>query len=232
MFCSGFLDKKEGLKSQWKSSLRGIALICIEFYIDGEIQDLDTTRSDTRLSGDLDWQIVSIPISAGEHTLVFEYTKDGSVSSNSDSVWVDDVTLPLSTEPSATEFYSDWADDYGLGNDLNVDSDQDGMSDLLEYAVGTDPTENGTSVLSVSSMIDDDLEYFTLTIPQRKDAAARGLEYIVRRSTDLQEWSEVGVEPVVTEPINSEFDQVTYRVSSPIHLEEKVFLKFDVSITE
>jgi hypothetical protein len=58
----------------------------IHFYIDG-VEKLVN-------SGVVDWTRVAYPVSAGNHVLKFTYSKDGSVSSNSDCAWVDEITLP------------------------------------------------------------------------------------------------------------------------------------------
>jgi len=44
-------------------------------------------------SGETTWEAVSIPISSGAHEIRFEYSKDGSVSSNRDKVWVDNLSF-------------------------------------------------------------------------------------------------------------------------------------------
>ena len=58
----------------------------LEFYIDGVLQN--------RWSGELDWAVVSFPISAGTHTLLWRYVKDAFVSSGGDAAWIDAVSLP------------------------------------------------------------------------------------------------------------------------------------------
>jgi hypothetical protein len=58
----------------------------LQFYIDSVLQN--------SWSGELDWVVVSFPISAGTHTLLWRYVKDGSVSSGSDAAWIDRVQLP------------------------------------------------------------------------------------------------------------------------------------------
>lgn len=45
-------------------------------------------------SGNLDWTRVALPVSVGNHTFLFQYTKDGSVSSGYDCAWVDLISLP------------------------------------------------------------------------------------------------------------------------------------------
>ena len=45
-------------------------------------------------SGVVGWTRAAYPIAAGSHTLKFSYSKDGSVNSNEDCAWIDNVTLP------------------------------------------------------------------------------------------------------------------------------------------
>jgi hypothetical protein len=57
----------------------------LQFYIDGALQgSWSGSGSD---SGE------SYPVAAGEHVFEWRYVKDGSLSSGSDTVWVDDITL-------------------------------------------------------------------------------------------------------------------------------------------
>ncbi|MBN1391288.1 MAG: hypothetical protein JW947_00620 [Sedimentisphaerales bacterium] len=56
------------------------------FYIDGSPRVMD-------LSGELDWSEMSLNFSAGVHTFKWAYYKDGSGSSGSDCVWLDNISL-------------------------------------------------------------------------------------------------------------------------------------------
>ena len=51
-------------------------------------------------SGLVDWKVVTFPVSAGSHTLTWEYNKDFANSANLDAAWLDDLSLPLSIEAS------------------------------------------------------------------------------------------------------------------------------------
>ena len=62
------------------------------FSVDGDILG--------EWSGLMDWHVVSYPLSAGEHTLKWQYLKDFANSANSDSVWIDHLSLPLSISGS------------------------------------------------------------------------------------------------------------------------------------
>ncbi|MCD4744892.1 MAG: hypothetical protein K8R58_01170, partial [Bacteroidales bacterium] len=58
----------------------------LRFYIDDEQIE--------RWSGEVTWEQVSYPVSAGIHTFKWAYTKDGSVSSGDDCVWIDFIDFP------------------------------------------------------------------------------------------------------------------------------------------
>jgi hypothetical protein len=57
----------------------------LEFWVDGVMQQ--------EWSGINAAQMASYPVAAGNHTFEWRYTKDGSVNSGSDRVWVDDIML-------------------------------------------------------------------------------------------------------------------------------------------
>ncbi|MFT6398049.1 MAG: cysteine-rich repeat protein [Bradymonadia bacterium] len=57
----------------------------LEFYIDGALQD--------DWDGTNDWAEAAYPLTAGIHVLRWRYEKDGSLSSGSDTVWVDDIRV-------------------------------------------------------------------------------------------------------------------------------------------
>lgn len=59
----------------------------LTFYIDGVAQG--------SWSGEVPWSIVSYAITAGTHTIMWEYSKDEGVAGGSDTAWVDEVSLPL-----------------------------------------------------------------------------------------------------------------------------------------
>lgn len=76
---------------------------CLYFMIDGNIKGLDGSCSGYGIgpiSGEWPFNgYVPIPITAGTHTLRFEYRKDtfNNYSSGQDAAWIDELTLPLAT---------------------------------------------------------------------------------------------------------------------------------------
>jgi hypothetical protein len=51
----------------------------------------------TSISGEVDWQEVSVGLSAGAHTLEWKYIKDGAVSEGQDAAWLDDLSIDEGT---------------------------------------------------------------------------------------------------------------------------------------
>jgi len=60
----------------------------LRFFVDGEEKG---SWSGTTASG---WQLFSMPIAAGSHTLRWSYEKDGAISVGQDAAWIDAVVLP------------------------------------------------------------------------------------------------------------------------------------------
>jgi len=59
----------------------------LEFYIDGVRKG--------RWSGITNWEHVSSPVTAGTRIFEWAYSKDGSISTGSDSAWIDEIAFPL-----------------------------------------------------------------------------------------------------------------------------------------
>ncbi len=91
----------------------------LSFAIDGQVVG--------SWSGEVAWGMVSFPITAGDHTLSWHYTKDGAGVAGADSAWIDAVQLPwaaASTAESARDLNADgradilWRHDGNGGNSL------------------------------------------------------------------------------------------------------------------
>ncbi len=66
----------------------------LKFYIDGVLQN------SPGWSGEVNWTQASYNLAVGTKVLKWEYYKDGSVSTNSDCAWIDDIVFPASHVPS------------------------------------------------------------------------------------------------------------------------------------
>ena len=74
----------------------------LSFYIDDDLVG--------SYSGEINWIKSSFNLSAGPHTFLWKYEKNGSVSSGNDAAWVDYIIFPeLISEPIiSTEFLPNW----------------------------------------------------------------------------------------------------------------------------
>lgn len=107
------------------------------------------------------------------------YGSDGAL--NSPDVT---VTLTVTGEPSA---YYSWKSgiSWGAGDDDSAsgDPDQDGVENLMEYALGLDPLVAGRDGLPVLTANGDDYDYSFNNVRE-------GITYRVQLSTDLVSWSD------------------------------------------
>jgi hypothetical protein len=66
----------------------------LRFYMDGTLKNT--------WSGAVTWAQIGYPVTAGQHTFRWSYSKDGSVSQGSDTAWLDDICLPEGSVLAAT----------------------------------------------------------------------------------------------------------------------------------
>ena len=128
--------------------------------------------------------------------------------------------------------YSVWISGYSVGelNGMTDDADGDGLVNLVEFALGGDPSspdsgDNG-HVPEFSIVPDGGTNWLTYVYAKRTAADSLGLNYHVERATDLVagDWTNVNVEVVGAGTlIPGEFDSVTNRVQ--IDTEPQQFLK-------
>ena len=99
---------------------------------------------DTELSnwsGNISWTQASYPVSAGQHTYTWTYTKDQSVSSGQDCAWIDYVSLPAARVMAGT-----------AGNDITVCQGE--QAQIVGYAIYYQSLAWSTS--GDGSFLDDD----------------------------------------------------------------------------
>ncbi len=129
--------------------------------------------------------------------------------------------VQISGTPAATSPYDQWALGYGLaGSDAwnSADHDSDGMNNLVEYALGGNPThaDATTKLPTIAVIADAGADWLEYVYRRRNDAGARGLVYTVQTSTHLDSsgWNTDGVIPIRSVPVDAGFDAVTLRISA------------------
>jgi Metallo-peptidase family M12/FG-GAP-like repeat/Calx-beta domain len=117
-------------------------------------------------SGESDWALVSIPVTAGVHVIKFSYTKDNDVASGQDAAWIDNLTLPPNMSGKLGDFNGD------------------GKSDLLVQSTTGTTTAwllNGTAIASAVNLITSDPGW---TTTHTADFNGDGKTDILWRHTD------------------------------------------------
>ncbi len=152
-----------------------------------------------------------------------------SVSAQSDK----DLTFYVNTGEStvtATQLYVTWAGVNGANAaDMLDDTDFDGMSELLEYALGGNPTTNdATTILPVAT---EDGGWMYYVYNRRDDAVNRGLTYSVLSTTDLIFGPITNAtEFVAAAAAEGGFESVTNRISTAT--EGKQFMGLEVELAD
>lgn len=89
------------------------------FLIDGEAQ------IDDGISGTVSWTERTYNLTAGSHTLIWRYKKDGSGDSGDDCYYVDDITITNLVGAASWETYDAPSSPYVLDDDGNIDAETD-----------------------------------------------------------------------------------------------------------
>ena len=144
-----------------------------EFYIDGS--------SRIRESGEVGWgYFFEDSLSNTNHTFEWRYAKDASRIEGADRAWVDKVSFDQDGG------YLEWSSNNNASEDGTIDSDGDGIIDLVEYLVaGSRFTENMSRYIKLDL---NSREFILLRDSSRADLIIRLLV-----SEDLENWAPVAV---------------------------------------
>ena len=108
------LTQESSLSFKWKVSSES-NYDYLYFCVDNS----SCTRSSgytQRISGTVDWTTVNTNLSSGAHTLHWGYGKDGSVSSGSDTGWVDDISITYGSADNKSHLFVSGSINIGASN--------------------------------------------------------------------------------------------------------------------
>jgi hypothetical protein len=214
----------------------------------------------TTMSGSDDFTLTASPTapvagSGGTTTFTIRFAptsagvKNASISlPNNDS---DEHPFVIQFSGTGTTPYLLWAADQGLtpGNIASdLDPDQDGSNNLLEFALGGDPEVAGNSgVSSLQTQVIGGDQVMTYTITTRSGttfaagtnnslvATKDGITYRMEASTTLSTWDQSVQEVIPAMPGNlpanppTGYEYHTFRTSGAIGSASKIFLHLKVS---
>jgi hypothetical protein len=103
------------------------------------------------------------------------------------------LSVELTVAAAATDIIADRKIALNKANLLSAveDADADGMSNLLEHALGSDPVSNGSTHAPIVDSVEDGSGDTFVSFSYSENKSAIGITYIVERSTDLKTWEPV-----------------------------------------
>jgi hypothetical protein len=135
----------------------------------------------------------------------------------------DGLSATLKVIPQTQTPYVEWVSEYGLTDTngtaaLTADPDNDGRNNLVEYALGGDPTNSAVSGHAVTACICEvsGTNWFESVHFERVDKEARGLSYELERIDDLAQtnWVSTGFVDGGSGAYDAEFNVVTNLVEA------------------
>ena len=146
---------------------------------------------------------------------------------------MDYVSFLVSGNGSPIDGYNDWASGWGVDiGGPDIDHEPDGISNLLEYALGGDPTSNDASSILPTWITGEDggSKWLYYSYKRRTDATDRGLSYKVYSGDDLTTGLTDEVAPWNVSPPSGGFETATHRI--PTDGAPKGFMQLEVELEE
>ena len=128
------------------------------------------------------WTQVSVPLTAGSHTIVWSFERDSSGAFGSDAAWIDDVVLPPLAASGSLQFGSATASVNEVSNAVTLNVTRTGGSSgvaSVTYATANGTATAGSDYAAQSGMLtwaDGDAGNRTVTIPIYNNAPAESAE--------------------------------------------------------
>jgi hypothetical protein len=135
--------------------------------------------------------------------------------------------------------FSSWASSYGLTGAaaaMTADPNNNGLSNLLEYALGLDPTAIGGSLgTSTGIVVENGSKYLTLSYTRPTGPETRtDITYTPQRASSLtlQDWSSAAADvvPYGIVPGPGSLETVTVRSTHPLSTTNREFLRLNVTL--
>ena len=167
---------------------------------------------------------LSVNTGAVTYTPATNYSgTDGFTFTASDGLLASTGTVSIAVTPPP-DAYTQWAIGYGILGAKTSDYDGDGAPNLLEYALGGNPSDRAdrghAPTLGVVTLNGSNWMEFTHV---KRSAPNSGITYTVQSSDDLATWTSAAAHMVGSSPLDSEFDTVTYRF--PIGPAKRLFIR-------
>ena len=136
-----------------------------------------------------------------------------------------------------TGTYAGWKTDhslYGADADNTADTDNDGISQLHEFAFGGDPNVNSISILPTHRLVEDNgSTYLEITLTRPKNL--QGVTYMPQTTADLSNWpsDSTGIADNDPTPIDNGdgTETLAYRRSQAVTEMNQAYMRVEISET-
>ena len=150
----------------------------LSYSLDGTVQ--------ASIAGEVAWAQRTLTIPSGAHTVLFNYSKDGSAAVGSDTGWIDEINFSP-TDNDGDGLADAWEMTHfgSLAQNANGDADGDGRSNYSEYRFGTSPVSASSSTSISAATANPDGTWIL------DWNAVVGRIYGFEWSTDLVSWTPI-----------------------------------------
>jgi hypothetical protein len=161
----------------------------------------------------------------------FDTEGPNSDGTNLNVMQIDNITLSINNSSTG---YDKFKEDYSLTTGLSGDDDNDSLSNGLEYAFGSDPSDSGSANNLAAQISENNGNQYLEMCYSRRKSANNYSALRVWRSTELadQSWKlgETEIISITDDAIQADLENVVERSLFPIHTNEKEFFRMDVII--
>ena len=128
--------------------------------------------------------------------------------------------------------FAEWSSENG-NIEPNSDTDNDGRSALVEFAMGTNPVsfEKESDVLSIEIVKNDNKDALQVSVDM--NPKSQGITLLAEWSNDLNKWLNENVERSVETLVNNEgniFKKVTFSIDVNNNLNKPVFFRIKATM--
>jgi len=233
---------QDGFRVSFKYKLQNVDSGILLYYHDGTqwvfLEDLGSSENDVWL------QYTDVRLNSGNDarffggTFHFHIQGSSSVTAPSQFVWIDDLeiigyTHPEPPPPTPEESYGMWAGTFGMDTNgsgaMMFDADGDGLDNLAEYGLGTDPVLSDADAIGITAELSPSSIIYSY--PRRLYAADLGLDYELAYKTSLTntDWLPLGYTwETGTNSIDPYFETITNEI--PIDGEEQGFFHLELRV--
>ena len=85
------------------------------------------------------------------------------------------------------------------------DADGDGMSNLLEYALGSDPASSDSTFAPLVDTVEDGNGEIYVSFSYTENKAVQDVNYVIEKSVDLKTWEPVDLFYCYSKPLRSQY---------------------------